>query len=296
MVACSPLAAAGQKTPHRTQPPQCTWEAAVRSTARLAPQARIVVLDAATGRLLASNRLAEAARTLATPGSTLKPLVLYALVSAGRWDPAQRIACTRTLRIAGHSMNCSHPPSDPMDAKAALAWSCNTYFSTVAAILAPDELRQLLTKTGLLGATGFRQNEAVASLRDTRTLDDTRLALLGVEGVRVTPLEMAAAYRWLALELAAHPESAAAKVVREGLAGAASFGTAGAADLGGVPVAGKTGTSSPETGGQSHGWFLGLAPAAKPGVVIAVYLPAGHGSDAARVAAELLAHSPLRCP
>jgi len=29
---------------------------------------------------------------------------------------------------------------------------------------------------------------------------------------------------------------------------------------------------------------------------VAVYLPAGHGANAAQVAAELLAHSPLRQP
>ena len=290
------LASPAQKSAHRTSPPEDTWESATQSAARLAPQARIVVLDVATGRLLASSRLVEAARTLATPGSTLKPLVLYALVSAGRWDPAQRVACTGNLRIAGHTMNCSHPPADSMNAKTALAWSCNTYFSTVAAALAPGELRPLLTQTGLLGVTGLSQNEAVARLRDPRTLDDNRLALLGVKGVEVTPLELAAAYRWLALELAAHPESAAATAVRDGLAGAASFGTGGAADLGGVPVAGKTGTASPEAGGQSHGWFLGLAPLDAPRIVVAIYLPAGHGSDAARVAAELLAHSPMRRP
>jgi hypothetical protein len=31
-------------------------------------------------------------------------------------------------------------------------------------------------------------------------------------------------------------------------------------------------------------------------VVVAVYLPTGHGSDAAQVAAKLLAQSPLRKP
>jgi len=31
-------------------------------------------------------------------------------------------------------------------------------------------------------------------------------------------------------------------------------------------------------------------------VIIVVYLPTGHGADAARVAAEVLAHSPLRKP
>ena len=94
--------------------------------------------------------------------------------------------------------------------------------------------------------------------------------------------------------MTAHSDSAAAQVVQAGLQDSASFGMAGAASLGGVPIAGKTGTASPDAGAQTHGWFIGLAPSAEPRVVVAVYLPAGHGSDAARAAAEVLAHSQLR--
>ena len=281
-----------------------TWPSAAAHAAQFAPQARIVVLDIASGHLLAASHLPEAARTLAAPGSTLKPLVLYSLVASGRWDPSRRIACTRKLRIAGRSLNCSHPPADPMDARQALTWSCNTYFAALAGALAPGQLRAPLAPTGLLSQTGLAPAEAIAVFHDPQTPDATRLALLGVDGVLVTPLELATAYRWLAVRLAApHPEgtgrppaSAAAQVVRDGLQDSASFGMAGAASLGGVPIAGKTGTASPASGGQSHGWFVGLAPSDAPHAIIVVYLPAGPGADAARVAADLLAHCPLRQP
>ena len=262
-----------------------TWPSAAAHAAQFAPQARIVVLDIASGHLLAASHLPEAARTLAAPGSTLKPLVLYSLVASGRWDPSRRIA-------------------DPMDARQALTWSCNTYFAALAGALAPGQLRAPLAPTGLLSQTGLAPAEAIAVFHDPQTPDATRLALLGVDGVLVTPLELATAYRWLAVRLAApHPEgtgrppaSAAAQVVRDGLQDSASFGMAGAASLGGVPIAGKTGTASPASGGQSHGWFVGLAPSDAPHAIIVVYLPAGHGADAARVAADLLAHCPLRQP
>ncbi len=270
-----------------------TWAGAVAHAARLSPEARIVVLDEATGRVLAARHLAEAARTLAAPGSTLKPLVLYGLVAGGRWDPSRRVACSRKLRIAGRELNCSHPAADPMDARQALTWSCNTYFAAVAGTLRPGELRALLAPTGLLGQTGLVTGEATAVFRDPNGSDAIRLALLGVDGVSVTPLELATAYRWLGMQLTAHADTVAAQVVRAGLEDSASFGMAGAAALGGVPVAGKTGTAS-AAGGQSHGWFAGFAPSDAPRVIIAVYLPAGHGADAARVAAELLANSPLR--
>jgi cell division protein FtsI/penicillin-binding protein 2 len=273
-----------------------TWQSAVANAARVAPQARIVVLSVADGRLLASRHPAEAARTLAYPGSSLKPIGLYGLIAAGRWDPSRRVACSRKLSVAGHSLNCSHPPGDPMDARQALAWSCNSYFAAVADALAPGELRRLLAPSGLLAQTGLASGEAIADFREPQTPDQARLALLGVEGVRVTPFELAAAYRWLALQFAAHPGSSATEAVLAGLEDSASFGVAGAAGLGGVTVAGKTGTASAEAGAQSHGWFAGLAPSDAPRVAIVIYLPSGRGADAARVAAELLAHSPLRQP
>jgi cell division protein FtsI/penicillin-binding protein 2 len=272
------------------------WASAVAYASQQAPQARIVVLDIATGHLLAASHPREAALTLAAPGSTLKPLVLYSLVAAGRWDPARRIACTRNLKIAGRLLNCSHPAIDPMDARQALAWSCNTYFATVGAMLGNGEMHRLLAATGILGQTGLAAEEATAAFREPRTHDEASLTLLGVDGIRVSPLELAAAYRWLALQLEAHGGSAAAQVVQAGLADSASFGIAASASLGGVSVAGKTGTANLGQGTPSHGWFAGLVPAEQPRAVVVVYLPAGHGANAAQVAADLLAHSPMRNP
>ena len=278
------------------------WQIAVDRAARAAPQARIIVLDIASGRLLASNDLNDAARTLAAPGSTLKPLVLYGLVSAGLWNPAIRVACNRQLVVAGHRLACTHPLAPPFNAREALTWSCNSYFAAVARTLHTGELGQLLRPSGLLGPTGLArspgltQDEAVAEFREPQSIDAQQLALLGVEGVRVTPLELAAAYRWLAREMAAHPDSDASQVVHAGLEDSASFGMAGQASLGGVAVMGKTGTAEGIASNRSHGWFAGIAPAANPKVVVVVYLPAGRGADAAHVAGEILARAPLERP
>jgi peptidoglycan glycosyltransferase len=262
--------------------------------------ARIVVLDIAGNRLLASHRLGEAERTLAAPGSTLKPLVLYGLVSGGRWNADRRVACDRRLVVARHRLACTHPAGQPFDAQEALTWSCNTYFAEVARSLEPGELGRLLRPTGLLGVTGLagRQDaaEAAAEFHEPMNAEATQLGLLGVDGIRVTPLELATAYRWLALELETHADSKAAHVVKAGIEDSASFGMARNAHLGGVPVAGKTGTAESRDASQSHGWFVGLAPAERPRVVVVVYLPAGRGADAAGVAGEVLAHSPLVHP
>jgi peptidoglycan glycosyltransferase len=272
------------------------WQHAVAHAAAAAPDARVLVVEIGSSRLLASAHLAEAGRTLATPGSTLKPLILYFALSTGRWDAERRVACSRQLHIGTHQLNCSHPAADPMDAEQALTWSCNSYFAELAGTLGPEELRKALEARGLLAATGLAPQESVAAFRQPRSREEVQLAALGVEGIRVTLPELAEAYRSLAIELAAHAETAAARTVRAGLADSASFGMAGAAALGGVPIAGKTGTASAESGGASHGWFVGLAPADSPQVAVAVYLPVGHGADAAQVAASVLALSPLRKP
>lgn len=247
--------------------------------------------------MVASHHLSEAARTLAAPGSTLKPLVLYGLIAAGRWNPDRRVACDRKLVVAGHGLDCTHPPAPPFDAREALTWSCNSYFSQVARTLQPGDFGRLLRPTGLLGVTGLASNvahaEVAADFREPANTETTQLALLGVEGIRITPLELVVAYRWLALQLATHTNAQAAQVVRAGIEDSASFGMARQADLGGVPIAGKTGTAKSVDASQTHGWFAGMAPADKPQVVVVVYLPAGRGADAAHVAAELLSHSPL---
>ncbi len=289
LAACGTLSAFGQVG-------NPAWQSAVDRAARQAPEARIVVLDIASGRLLAAQRPKAAARTLAAPGSTLKPLVLYRLVSTGQWNPASRIACNRQLVVAGHRLACTHPLAPPFNAREALTWSCNTYFAAVARTLHPGELGRLLRPTGLFGTTGLVTNEAVAEFREPDSADAEQLTLLGVEGVRVTPLEMATAYRWLAMELAAHPGSDATHVVREGLEDSASFGMAGQASLGGVAVMGKTGTAEDSESARTHGWFVGLAPAKKPKVVIAVYFPGGRGTDAAHAAGDILANAPLERP
>jgi cell division protein FtsI/penicillin-binding protein 2 len=273
------------------------WQAAVDRAARSTPEARLLIVDLATGRLLASRHISEAAHSLAAPGSTLKPLVLYNLVAAGRWNPNRHIACDRKLVVAGRSLACTHPAAPPFDAREALTWSFNSYFANVAQSIEPRELGRLLRPTGLLAVTGLASDgastEAAAEFREPANTAQSQLALLGVEGIRITPLELAAAYRWLALQMAAHSDSRASQVVRAGIEDSASFGMARQVAVAGVSIAGKTGTAEGTASGQAHGWFAGLAPAEKSQVVLVVYLPAGRGADAARVAAEVLSHSPL---
>ncbi len=60
-----------------------------------------VVLEVKTGRIRAQHRLDVAARTLAPPGSTLKPFTLLALLELGKIEPSTLWVCPRKLSLAG---------------------------------------------------------------------------------------------------------------------------------------------------------------------------------------------------
>jgi cell division protein FtsI/penicillin-binding protein 2 len=62
-----------------------------------------------------------------------------------------------------------------------------------------------------------------------------------------------------------------------------------AAFVEGMKIAGKTGTSEAPGRPQSHGFFVGYAPAEKPEIAIMVYVERGRGGDAAALAQPVLA-------
>ncbi len=84
------------------------------------------------------------------------------------------------------------------------------------------------------------------------------------------------------------PPEVAARV-REAMTAAVERGTARAAALPGVAVAGKTG-SAENPGGAPHAWFIGFAPAADPRVAVSVLVENGGegGKTAAPIARALL--------
>ena len=144
-----------------------SWQKAASLAAGLTPDARVLVLEIDSGRLLASRHLAEASQTLATPGSTLKPLILYFALASGDWSPDRRVACLRKMHIGNHQLNCSHPAADPMDAVQALTWSCNSYFAELAGSLTPEELHRALM------SANFWHSPALQRKRMPRPFDAT---------------------------------------------------------------------------------------------------------------------------
>jgi cell division protein FtsI/penicillin-binding protein 2 len=81
--------------------------------------------------------------------------------------------------------------------------------------------------------------------------------------------------------------------LRKAMAGVVSAGgTAASANIQGVVLAGKTGTSqNTDNPNRDHAWFVGFAPADDPKIVAAVFLEFGqHGYYAARVASKIISN------
>lgn len=249
----------------------------------------VVVANVESGEIIASHNLELAAERLARPGSTLKPFVLMALLESGKLDPSQKLLCRRVLRIGGVKMDCTHPASVPeLDAEEAIAYSCNSYFAHAATRLAGAELQQAFRKAGLDSPSGLAKDEAAGHIEIPGGLEMLQLEALGDRGVEVTPLELLAAYRGLALtKRKAVPEIDAA--VFAGLEASVAYGMAHAASVEGMKIAGKTGTAASRESVRPHGFFVGFAPANNPAIVLVVYLQQGRGSDAAAVAHAVFA-------
>ncbi len=249
-----------------------------------------VVLAVDSGQVLAAYHLKVAAQRLAAPGSSIKPFTLKALLEAGKVDASTALLCKRPLNIAGHRLDCSHPQtSQPLDAASALAYSCNSYFTTMATRLTPAQLRESFINDGFAQSTGLAPDEAVGTIALASSTAELQLQAIGEWGVQVTPLELLRAYRGLA-RMASDGTDVKLAAIFQGLDGSTSYGMARSAQPeNSVRVAGKTGTANADEGAWTHGWFAGFAPANKPTVVLVVFLEKGRGSDAAAVARQIFA-------
>lgn len=256
----------------QVQGAQRALDRAVRGTPAVA-----VVLDARTGRAIAMVRLSDGVR--AAPGSVLKPLFLTQALRSLLIHPQETVMCRRRLHIAGRDLDCTHPQGENVfDAEQSLAYSCNSYFAEMAKRFTPEIAVSMLSDYGA----------ASSIARRPAGVEQIQLFVLGLDGVSITPIQLAEAYRRLAEELADAPPDSPMQAVERGLEDSVAYGMAHNAYVDGLSIAGKTGTASNTEQAWTHGWFVGFAPAKLPKVIIVVYLPRGNGADAAHIAQSFL--------
>jgi cell division protein FtsI/penicillin-binding protein 2 len=247
-----------------------------------------VVIGVQSGKVLAVYHPDVAARRIAHPGSSLKPFTLFSLLESGKVGPQTALVCKRSVSINGRRLDCTHPETvQPLDPAAALAYSCNSYFSTVATRLTPLELHDALLRAGFGSSTGLLANEVAGSVAFAASPEQLQLQAIGEWGVNATPIELLSAYRQLALLSEKHEPKLSP--LFEGLEQSVSYGMGHPAKPSSAfRVAGKTGTSPAENGPWTHAWFVGYAPAGKPEIALVVFLEKGHGgADAASTARKI---------
>jgi len=247
-----------------------------------------IVLNIRSGRLLAAFHPEVAARRVAYPGSSIKPFTLMALLESGKLGAQTALLCKRQVAIAGHKLDCTHPDTkQPLDPAAALAYSCNSYFTTVALRLTPVQLHDSLVNDGFTSSTNQAPGEAAGAVAQAKSREQLQLQAIGEWGIEVTPLELARAYVQIARLEPRHDAKLAPLFA--GLEDSVAFGMAhNAQPESPMKVAGKTGTAPADEGPWTHAWFAGYAPAQNPEIVVVVFLEKGHGgSEAASVAREI---------
>lgn len=247
-----------------------------------------VVLDVHSGRILASSHLDVAARRVAAPGSSIKPFTLLALLESGKVNRGTALVCKRSVSVSGHKLDCSHPQTaEPLDPAAALAYSCNSYFTTVALRLSPAEMRNSFLRDGFAASTALAPSEAVGTVALAQSPEQLQLQAIGEWGVQVTPLQLVKAYRTLALLQPKHDQKL--EPLFAGLEQSVTYGMGHEAQPPlPMKIAGKTGTAPASEGAWTHAWFAGYAPAQDPQIVLAVFLEKGHGGiEAAGVARQV---------
>ncbi len=266
----------------------------------------VIVSDPRTGRIMAVVNPQLAFKEAYPPGSTAKIVTSAAALEEGVIAPQEKIMCRRVPRLLGEAYHCSHPPARaPFDLSAALANSCNYFFSELSARLSRPALAHWY------GTFGFGAVEGEPSPGEVNIPDQPRekaLAALGEQGVTATPSQVLLAYSAIAEKgrvfdlvmpgqrggprlnrvISLRPGTLA--VLSEGLRECVEMGSCRAAAIPGVSVAGKTGTAGALDGSRvTHAWFVGYAPADAPEIALVIFLKRGTGgADAAPLAAQIL--------
>ncbi|MGE5793598.1 MAG: peptidoglycan D,D-transpeptidase FtsI family protein [Bacteroidota bacterium] len=230
------------------------------------------------------------------PGSTLKPFTVALALEAGRVSPTTKIeTAPGTLTIGPATIRDAHP-AGTVTVEQVIQKSSNVGAAKIALALPAETIWTMFDGIGL-GASprlGF-PGEAVGKLRPFKTWRPIEQATMSYgHGISVSLVQLARAYTVfardgdlvpLSLLKVDNPPAGKPLVSRKTVAAVRDMlelavepgGTAPRARIIGYRVAGKTGTAhKQENGGYAidkyHSSFVGLAPASRPRLVIAVMI------------------------
>jgi peptidoglycan glycosyltransferase len=264
------------------------------------------------------------------PGSTFKVITATAAIDSGKFSPNSTVDGKNDVVISGVPLQNDYGQSfGPITLTDALAQSVNTVYAQVAVAVGKATMKKYMDRFGFNSKPqlDYPPDEMSASgeyykgnlLTPTSQLVDIGRMGIGQDKLQVVPLQMAevaAAVANHGVLMAPHltdrvldsdgrsvltvapkvqstvmrPSTAAA--VTSMMEGVVTNGTGTAAQIPGVPVAGKTGTAETQIGNKVNNvWFIAFAPAPNPRVAIAVTLqavPGFGGGVAAPIAKQVI--------
>ncbi|MEU8382129.1 penicillin-binding protein 2 [Streptosporangium sp. NPDC048865] len=189
----------------------------------------------------------------------------------------------------------------------ALEKSCNTPFGKIAMDLGYEALRDQAARFGIGGEQlAIPMPVAASSIGPEEDQAALAQASIGQRSNQMTPLQMAMVAAGIAnngvvmkpylvnkiadseggevasadpdeLDTAMSEDSA--RKLQEMMVNVVNKGTASAAQIPGVTVAGKTGTAETAEGRAPHAWFISFAPAEDPKVAVALIVESGSAGD-----------------
>jgi penicillin-binding protein 2 len=267
--------------------------------------------------------LNKALRGLYPPGSTMKPMATLALQQHGV-DPDERINCPGGYRLGNRFFRCDAVHGS-VDMRGAIEHSCNTYFWSMAHRVGYDAIAPVAKMLGLgqefeLPGTAQRYGtipDAAWKMRRYKqewSAADSLNASIGQGYVSVSPLQLAVMTARIASGknlqpslIHGHPMPLGPalpftpeqlSVTHDGMfrvVNGSGTGTGSRIDIGGVKMAGKTGTAQVRAlvsrghvgdwKSRDHSLFVCYAPADAPRYAMSVVVE--HGTFGARAAAPI---------
>jgi len=265
-----------------------------------------------------SPLLNRATSGLYQPGSTFKVVTTIAIIEEGK--AGEKYNCVGSKTIGGAPFSCYKKTSHgAVDLKEALVKSCNLYFSEMGAEIGLEKLEEVAERLYMNKEIPFDLSVSKSSFPTRINMDKASIAAasMGQGEVLITPLNMAMIASAIAnngkmvkpilVKEVISPEGKIVKVndteilstgtdvltaneIKNMMVEVVQRGTGKNARIGGVKVAGKTGTAENHTG-KDHAWFIGFAPADDPKVAVAVILEeegSSGGTAAAPIARNII--------
>jgi peptidoglycan glycosyltransferase len=261
------------------------------------------------------------------PGSTFKVVTAAAAIDSGKYTPSSTVDGSSPVTISGVPLsNDNNQSFGTIDLTTALTYSVNTVWAQVGESLGRSTMADYMRRFGFYSrppldyppdemfASGERKNGRL--LPPASGLIDVGRMAIGQDKLTVTPMQMAMVAAAVANNgtlVAPHLADRAldtdgrtietirptvysqvmkpstAQAVGQMMKKVVEEGTGTAAQLGGVDVAGKTGTAQIGIVGSNltQPWFIGFAPIQNPKVAIAVTVERTQGGFGGTVAAPI---------